>query len=875
MSTRTTKQPIDSTKREHVARLSEIKWCSPESDYVILGLHDGRVAKGTYDVAALQHGETYRFLGNWQDDVKYGPFFRFDAIVRHEPARRESVIRYLSKLCDDIGEGRAAKLFDAYGSDTCRVMREETDRVVRDGIISEATAREAAKSLQKEAMFEQTKIDLYGLFAGRGFPGKLIEASVSEWGIRAPDSIRRNPFALLVKEMPGAGFKRCDKLWIDLELPSEKLKRQFFCGWNALRTDRNGHTWVSVQQLEGAINGLISFGASPVKAIKLGVRAGWLTPRRDENRQLWIAERQKAQHEMDISRHAHRLLAGGDAPTLWPAAPLPGIDELRTPSDHQNAAWESIRTSPLAILTGGPGTGKTFTVAAALRAIVQRHGVHSVGVCAPTGKAAVRCTQAMQQQGLPLRAVTIHTMLGIQRNGHDGKGWGFAHNEKNPLPYRFLIVDESSMIDADLMSSLLAACGTPPPIPARAATFADRVQVEPPRCRRCHRELTDPADWPIGFGRTCRRYVKPDQYDPVEPREIAAGQLLAPLPEIPVAGTHVLLVGDPHQLPPVGHGAPLRDLIAAGAPCGELTEIRRNAGTIVRACAAIKAGKPPMFNIAYDPNPDDPRNLILVETATPEQSWEKLYELLMRIRSFNPVWQTQVLIAVNKKSPLSRVELNGRLQALLNPSGREEPGHPFRLSDKIICLKNGWYQAVEPVAAMLDEAQREDPACYQSVTDEDGERVETYVANGETGRVEAIGPKITIARMGESDTLIKIAMGKIKDPAGGDDSNGDGDGGKNGQDEERGQGCNFDLAYAITTHKSQGSESPCVVCMIDDAAGSVANREWWYTALSRASKLCVVIGNRGTLEKQAKKIGLQKRKTFLTELLREKLGNGA
>src|SRR5690606_14383539 len=99
-----------------------------------------------------------------------------------------------------------------------------------------------------------------------------------------------------------------------------------------------------------------------------------------------------------------------------------------------------------------------------------------------------------------VEATTIHRLLGVSRNGHDQKGWGFMRNRGNPLPNRFLFVDECSMCDCDITASLLDAC-------------------------------------------------KP--------------------------GTHVLFIGDFAQLPPAGHGAPLRDMIAAGIPYGELTEIHR------------------------------------------------------------------------------------------------------------------------------------------------------------------------------------------------------------------------------------------------------------------------------------------------------------
>src|SRR6202011_4956641 len=126
---------------------------------------------------------------------------------------------------------------------------------------------------------EDTRIDLFGLFAGRGFHGKLIEAAITMWGVRAPSVIKRNPFALL--SMPSAGFKRCDKLWADLGLPKDSLKRQTLCALNELRTERNGDTWVKATDLAAKLREMIP-SADPLKAFRLGLRSRKLKKYRDE-----------------------------------------------------------------------------------------------------------------------------------------------------------------------------------------------------------------------------------------------------------------------------------------------------------------------------------------------------------------------------------------------------------------------------------------------------------------------------------------------------------------------------------------------------------------------------------------------------------------
>lgn len=469
-----------------------------------------------------------------------------------------------------------------------------------------------------------------------------------------------------------------------------------------------------------------------------------------------------------------------EAPTrpasLWPRlADAP--DAAARVSDHQAAALAVATARPFGLLTGTPGTGKTHSTGVLVAEIVRQYGSRSLAVCAPTGKAAVRLTAAMHRQGAEVTATTVHQLLEIGRNGHDGDGWGFQRNAANPLDQRFVIVDESSMLDTDLAADLLRAC---------------------------------------------------------------------------VAGTHVLWIGDPYQLPPVGHGAPLRDLIAAGVPNGHLVEIRRNAGMIVHACAAIKDGS--SFEVVTEQSAVDPangRNLWHIEAAEPSDQIRELlalYDGIRRAGRRDALWDVQVIVATNKSGDLARRAVNDRLQAELNASGDRAIGNPFRVGDKIICLRNHLAMGGNPNSPL-----------------EPARNVEHYLANGEIGRVVAVASKQTAALFTGPDRLVRITMGK--QAAGGEgEENGD-----SGSSETNGRGCNFDLAYAITGHKSQGSEWPIVVLLVDGSPSArfVCSREWLYTVLSRAGTLCVTVGKRSAMEMMARRPSLERRKTFLRELLTE------
>jgi len=297
-----------------------------------------------------------------------------------------------------------------------------------------------------------------------------------------------------------------------------------------------------------------------------------------------------------------------------------------------------------------------------------------------------------------------------------------------------------------------------------------------------------------------------------------------------------LFVGDPDQLSPVGHGAPLRDMIAMGLPCGHLKEIQRNAGRIVRACAEIRDKHRFATSKKIDLSGEQPENLLLIERAQPAGQLNELKQLLGRIQAGgkrDAVWDVQVVCAVNEKSPLARKALNKELQSLLNPQGEKCEPNPFRVGDKIICTANGLLPA---------EDSRQDAA---------GEDGRIYVANGELARVEKVKEKYTVAKLTAPDRVVRIPRGE----------------GKEGNE----TGCAWELGYVISVHKSQGSEWPILVVMLDSYPGAVmlCDRHWIYTAISRAKELGILIGKKTVAENMCRKSHMWKRKTFLCEGVEE------
>lgn len=753
----------DKKKREHIASVSKVVFHNSDDDFVILQLGDGHSAKGKANPESFIPLTNYRFLGQWREGTR-GLQFNFEAFVMHTPPKGpKGIQRYLSTHLA-VGNSIAMQLWNKYGEDAISTLRTNPNQIAEDGILDLNIAKTCSDVLEQHSRFESTIVELYELLAGLGIRANAIELMIQELGVEATTKIKENPFVML--GFPSCGFKRCDKLWVQLGHPLDHPIRQalFLSHW--IDSNSDGHTWYDWQIAKGALKTEIP-ESNPQQALDYAINELYLIDKVDCGSRSWVASRDRAIDERRIEAGISRLMS---SKSKWPLDIECSKEEGDgLPTKHQ---WDQLQNliSPIAVLAGGPGTGKTFLLSHLLKRIMQETG--SIAICAPTGKAAVRATESLQKLDIPLKATTIHRLLGWMGQGV----WEFDRG--NPLPYKVVVCDETSMDDSNLLACLLDAC----------------------------------AD-----------------------------------------GTLVLLIGDPNQLPPVGHGAPLRDIIDSGAiGIAKLVEVRRNSGAIVQACQKIHKGEPYQTFKSY--NSENGENLLHFETKDAQESIDKLASLLRGMKMFHPISQCQVLVAMNTRGSLSRMILNDYLQQLLNPSGLWTPANPFRVGDKVICLKNGKKYLAE--CANRSDATNADN--WQPLRDESAVAEEMYVANGEIGIVLAISKSKFACQIGEQSILVFVGKKQVNEDEGDD---------KKETTNEIGRGCDFDLAYAISVHKSQGSESPCVIILADKSAGRLCSKEWWYTGISRASKCCITIGESSVIESQRMKPSTLKRKTFLKELI--------
>jgi exodeoxyribonuclease V alpha subunit len=711
--------------------------------------------KGNAEELALRPNIEYRFFGKWENNAKHGRQFSFQTFVQAQPRGRRGTIRYLC-LLPGIGNFTALRLWEAWGSECVDVLR-ETPEVAAETIqrLSLKKATAAAKKLMEAEILESATIDLLNLFEGRTLGKNIVKSVLADYGNKGAEMIRKNPYLLM--RYRGVGFLTTDAMYLELGMNPNKLKRQTMCISHAISSNQDGHIWHSKNWVKTALDFSISSTETRLdEALSLGRRAGLLSIRKDEAGETWVANRKDCLAEEWISQKVSEIQAY-DRPGIWPVL---SADDGLTP--HQVEIGSAVMAGRIGILGGAPGVGKTYTTAAIVRRLLDA-GIR-VAVCGPTGKSAVRITESMSEAGLNIEATTIHRLLGCvigDQGGHDGTGWKFTFGAGNPFTYNVIVVDEVSMVDNEIMSSLMKACKE---------------------------------------------------------------------------STQLLLVGDINQLPPVGRGTPLRDLISAGIPYGELTEIHRNSGRIVQACHEIKeTGK---FSVSGKMDLDSKENLVVVPASVNHQisAIETLIRKMDATGRYDVKNDLQVLCVVNEKSPVSRVELNRRLQPLLNPDGEGCENNPFRNGDKVISTKNNWYSPV-PTARKPGERRKAD--------------VRVFVANGEMGEVVAIEENKTVIRLTSPGRVITVPRGTTS--------------------KENNTGCDWQLGYAVTIHKFQGSESPVVAIVVDESAGAkwISCRESVYTAISRAKELCVLFGSQSTAEEFCKRQILPNRKTFLVERLKE------
>ena len=530
--------------------------------------------------------------------------------------------------------------------------------------------------------------------------------------------VRDDPWTLLT--VPGVQPADADRV-ARAALPAvrrdDPRRARALVGYVLARESRDGHT---VSPAGAVRDALAEFGVGdPAAAVEAALEAATVI-RFDED----LALARYAEAEDAIAESIARLVATAE-PITADTRRLTDLDET------QRAAVEHALRSGVSVLTGGPGTGKSHTVAAMVSLAAKAR--KSVALAAPTGRAAKRLEELT---GSP--ASTIHRLLGAQgrKRGDELEfAGGFARDAETPLDEDVVVVDETSMLDVELAEALLDAC----------------------------------AD-----------------------------------------GTHVVFVGDAAQLPSIGPGRVLGELIDSGVVAvTELTTLYRQdeGGTIARLATSVRGGDLP-------PVADPTREVVVVPARGSAEAAHRVVQLVTDSvpRALGiPADQVQVVTPVHRGAAGTQA-LNVALKARLNPGdgrARFDPG------DRVVATAN--HLEAEPFG----------------------------YANGEVGVVAEVDP--------DGAVTVEFASGpaEVKGKALGDLLHG----------------------WAITVHRAQGSEFPAVVVVLPPEAGGMLSRPLVYTALTRAQRHLSVVHAAGpALARAVRHVGARPRRTRLRQLLADYAG---
>jgi exodeoxyribonuclease V alpha subunit len=674
--------------------------------------------------ATITPGEYIEGDGWWVTDRIYGLQFKTQDLRVVPPSTLEGIEKYLgSGMVKGIGPHFARKLVQAFGEQVFDVIEQTPHRLTELDGIGPKRQQRVVEAWAAQKVIREIMVFLHSHGVGTARAVRIYKTYGNEAIIR----VRENPYRLAL-DIHGIGFKTADTLAQRLGIPRDAVIRAQAGIRHVLQEfAEDGHCAVHRDELIEAAATLLEIPIAIIeRAVELELQEEHLVAEDIAGKPcLFLAPLHRA--EASVAFHLLRLL-NGDLPwgQIDSARALPWVEQKtgRTLSPSQRDAVATVLVHKVAVITGGPGVGKTTIVTSILQILLAKK--QRVLLCAPTGRAAKRLTEATG-----LEAKTIHRLLEFEPTS-----MGFVHGHTNPLRADLVVVDEVSMVDVVLMSQLLRA------IPDNAA---------------------------------------------------------------------ILLVGDVDQLPSVGPGAVLADIITSGQmPTVTLTEIFRQAATsqIIVNAHRINQGQLPAMR--EDGNSD----FYIIPAESPEDIQAKLLrvvtERIPQRFGLHPIRDIQILTPMHRGSLGARA-LNGVLQQTLNPDATPRVtrfGWTYAPGDKVI----------------------------QTVNDYDKD-----VFNGDIGHVVRVDVEEGQVEIDLDGRRVTYDVGELDEVA---------------------------LAYAATVHKSQGSEYPVVVIPLATQHYPMLARNLLYTGVTRGKQLVVVIGQARAVAIAVRNVRSVQRLTNLTTRLR-------
>ncbi len=700
----------------------------------------GEIVTAVGTVSEPAPGEEMVLYGEWGAHEVFGRQFKVSSYERSLPDTTAKLYRYLaSGAVKGIGPKTALKIIEHFGEQSLQILESEPERLAVIRGISKPQALNISAEFNRQYSMRKLMIELENV----GISPSECTSIYKYFGANAVRLIKENPY-ILCGTVNGFSFERAEKLADDLGVNPSAENRNSAGILHIIKHNllNNGHTCIPVKKLSAPAEALLGIDEDElVEIIDLLIARKKLFAR-EMNGEIFVFLPEIYLAESSIAARMKNILK-------FPPSKITGVEQEIEKIQRRNDIFyaekqrEAILTAAekgLLILTGGPGTGKTTTVRGIIDMLERKYV--DVLLCAPTGRAAKRMSEVTGRE-----AKTIHRLLEVEWDANDNPV--FRRNSSDPLSAGAVIIDEMSMVDAQLFSSLLDAI-------------------------------------PMG----CR----------------------------------IILVGDSDQLPSVGPGNVLNDLVDAGVlPVVCLTEIFRQAqkSLIVMNAHRIISGENPRLDI----NNSD---FFFMRREDVFSAADTVVQLASRrlpdAYGFSPFDDIQILCP-SRKGDLGTVNLNRRLQAVLNPPDRTKNelrtsgGRVFREGDKVMQTKNN----------------------YDIVWTKDKEEGEG-IFNGDIGILKKINYAAGTMKIEFDDRVADYPADNLSE---------------------------LEHAYAITVHKSQGSEYPVVIMPVLDCPPKLMYRNLLYTGVTRAKKILVMVGNEEKIEQMTLNDKQNKRYSSLKDFLAE------
>lgn len=723
--------------------LERITYANEESGYTVARVDTGRGAGDLLTVVGsllgAQPGESLRMEGRWGAHPQYGRQFTVENYTTLLPATIQGIRRYLgSGLIKGIGPKIADRIVEHFGLDTLDVIEEQPKRLIEVPGLGPKRTKLIGAAWEEQKAIKEVMVFLQGVGVSTSIAVRIYKKYAD-----ASISVVKNQPYRLAADVWGIGFLTADRIAQAVGIPHDSPERvkaglQYALSQSAdqghcfLPEDRLIADGVKLLQVDTGlvIDCLAELAADPEGVVRESVPDPQGGP--DPLTAVYLVPFHRA--ELSLAGQVRRLLHAQE--DRLPAFRDVDWDKAlgwlagRTGATLAPAQRDAVRlalTRRVAVLTGGPGCGKSFTV----RSIVElaRAKKAKVVLAAPTGRAAKRLAELTGAE-----ASTVHRLLELKPGGDA------AYDRERPLDADLVVVDEASMLDLLLANKLVKA--------------------------------------------------------------------VAP-------GAHLLLVGDVDQLPSVGAGEVLRDLLAEGGPVPavRLTTIFRQAqqSGVVTNAHRINTGLPPIT----DGLPDF--------FLFPEEDTEEAGKLAVDVAArriparfgLDPRRDIQVLAPMHR-GPAGAGNLNALLQQAITPARPGLPekrfgGRVFRVGDKVTQIRNNYDKGANGVF------------------------------NGTVGVVTGLDleeQRLTVRT--DEDEEVAYEFAELDELA---------------------------HAYAVTIHRSQGSEYPAVVIPVTTGAWMMLQRNLLYTAVTRAKKLVVLVGSRKALGQAVRTVSAGRRYTAVAPRL--------